>query len=263
MNQFSYNESAASGYNRAFEKVSAHFIPFLLQAGRLAHGHRVLDIATGTGIGAQAALAAVGPTGHVTAADLSPTMVERARKRLGDASNVTYSVEDGQALSFPDASFDAVLCSLGLMFFPDPMRGLLEFRRVLRLGGRAAISVNTVPERSYNTRLHLAIGKYNPSLAEAAARIFSLGAPARLRTLFQQAGFQDVEVRTELHRFVEPSFDAYFEPYEQGGGSNGAAFVALPEDQRRMVREDLRQAMGDTGGPLEIDVEFAFASGRR
>ena len=63
-------------------------------------------------------------------------MVGKARGRLGKAPNVSVSVEDGQALSFSDASVDAVLCNLGLMFFPDPVRGLSEIRRVLRPGGR-------------------------------------------------------------------------------------------------------------------------------
>ena len=77
-------------------------------------------------------------------------MAEKARERLGKAPNVSVFVEDGQALSFADCSFDVILCNLGLMFFPDPVRGLTEFRRVLRPGGRVAVSVNTVVERSYN-----------------------------------------------------------------------------------------------------------------
>ena len=128
--------------------VSTHFVPFLLHAAHIARGMRVLDIAAGTGLAAEAALGVVGPAGHVTAADLSPAMVEKARARLGNANNVSVAVEDGQALSFSDKSFDAVVCSLGLMFFPDPLRGLAEFRRVLRPGGRAAVSVNTLPGRS-------------------------------------------------------------------------------------------------------------------
>jgi ubiquinone/menaquinone biosynthesis C-methylase UbiE len=63
---------------------------------------RVLDIAAGTGLAAEAALGVVGPEGHVTAADLSSSMVQKARQRLGDAPNVSLAVENGQALSFPD-----------------------------------------------------------------------------------------------------------------------------------------------------------------
>src|SRR5208283_2935746 len=122
--------------------VTAHFMPFLLRAAHIVPGMHVLDIATGTGLSGAAALATVGPTGHVTAADISPAMAGKARERLGKAPNVSVAVEDGQARSFPNETFDAVLCNLGLMFFPEPVQGLSEFRRVLCPGRRAAVSVN-------------------------------------------------------------------------------------------------------------------------
>ena len=179
--ELTFKDEAAAEYDRAFAHVTAHFMPFLLRAAHLAPSLRVLDIATGTGLSAEATLAAVGPTGYVTAADLSPAMAEKARERLGKAPNVLVSVEDGQALSFPDRSFDAIVCNLGLMFFPDPVRGLSEFRRVLRPGGRAAVSVNTVVERSYNHQINVIIARHVPSLAEAVTRTFALGEASRLQ----------------------------------------------------------------------------------
>ena len=151
MAELQFDDAAAAGYNSLTGPVSRHFIPFLLRAARIGAGMRVLDVATGTGLAAEAALAAVGLSGSVVAADISRA-VERARERLGGAPNAIVAVEDGQSLTFADESFDAVLCSLGLMFFPDPARGLSEFHRVLRPGGRAAVSVNTVPERSLRAK---------------------------------------------------------------------------------------------------------------
>ena len=116
-----FKGEAAAEYDRAFAHVTRYFMPFLLRAADVAPGMRVLDIATGTGLSAEAALAAVGPTGHITASDISPTMVDKARAHLANAPNASISVEDGQALSFLDESFDAVVCNLGLMFFPDPV----------------------------------------------------------------------------------------------------------------------------------------------
>src|SRR5687768_6855386 len=115
-----FGAASAGGYDRGFGHVSREFIPALLRAARLAPGQRVLDVATGTGIAAD---------------DLFPAMLEKARERLRHLPNVSFALADGQALTLPDESFDAVLCAMGLMLFPDPARGLAEFRRVLRLGG--------------------------------------------------------------------------------------------------------------------------------
>jgi ubiquinone/menaquinone biosynthesis C-methylase UbiE len=261
--ELSFKDEAAAEYDRAFAHVTAHFMPFLLRAADIAPGMRVLDIATGTGLSAEAALAGVGPTGHVTAADISPAMAEKARERLGKAPNVSVSVEDGQRLSFADESFDAVLCNLGLMFFPDPVRGLSEFRRVLRPGGRAAVSVNTVVERSYNHQINVVITRYLPSLAEAVTRTFALGEASQLQLLFNEAGFADFETDTVRHTFVLPSFDAYYGPFERGGASTGQALAALPEEIRRAIREEVQRDLADSGGPVEAEAEYRLASGRR
>jgi ubiquinone/menaquinone biosynthesis C-methylase UbiE len=221
MSELSYKSEAARAYDRAFAHVSTHFLPFLLRAARLEPGPRVLDVATGTGLAAQAALAVVGPGGHVTAVDVSEAMVDRARQRLAGSPNASVMIEDGQSLRFGDSSFDAVVCSLGLMFFPDPARGLSQFHRVLRPGGRAAVSVNTTPERSYNGRINVIIARRMPSLVEATARTFSLGEAARLHSLFERAGFRDVHTTTEAHRFALPSFEAFGGPFERGGGPAG------------------------------------------
>ena len=223
----------------------------------------VLDIATGTGLSAEAALAAVGSTGHVMAADISPAMVAKARERLGRAPNVSVSVEDGEALSFTDESFDVALCNLGLMFFPDPLHGLSEFRRVLRAGGRAAASVNTVVERSYNHQINLVISRYVPSLAEAVARTFAIGDASKLHALFDEAGFADFETDIVRHTFVLSSFDTYYGPFERGGASTGQALATLPDEIRHAIREEVRRDLSDTGGPVEVEAEYRVASGRR
>jgi ubiquinone/menaquinone biosynthesis C-methylase UbiE len=258
--ELGFKDEAAAEYDRAFAHVTAHFMPYLLRAAGIMPGMRVLDIATGTGLSAEAA---VGPTGHVTAADISPAMVRKARERLGKAPNVWVSVEDGQGLSFPDESFDAVLCNLGLMFFPDPVRGLSEFRRVLRPGGRAAVSVNTVIERSYNHQINVMIARYLPSLAEAVTRTFALGEASRLQLLFNEAGFAEFETDTVRHTFVLPSFDAFYGPFERGGASTGQALASVPEKIRGAIREEVRRDLGDTGGPVEAEAEYRIASGRR
>lgn len=263
MAELQFRDAAAAGYDRAVGHMTRRLVPPLLRAARLAPGLRVLDIATGTGLAAEAAAEAVGPSGHVIATDISPAMVERARERLGGLPNVSFAVEDGQRLTLPDGGFDAVLCNMGLMYFPDPTRGLSEFRRVLRPGGRAVVSVNTTPERSLISRVLVIIGRHAPSKAPEAARLFSLGDEAHLRALFEAAGFGEVETATESLRVEFPSFDASFGGIEQGAGNVGQEYAALPEDIRRAVREEVRREVGDTGGPVELAMEVRIASGRR
>jgi ubiquinone/menaquinone biosynthesis C-methylase UbiE len=260
--ELTFQREAATEYDQAFAHVTRYFMPFLLRAAHVAPGMRILDIATGTGLSAEAALDAVGSAGHVTAADLSPEMVNVARARLGDAPNTCVAIEDGQALSFPDRSFDAVVCNLGLMFFPDPVRGLSEFRRVLRPGGRAAVSVNTVVERSYNHQINVMIARHVPSLADAVTRTFGLSDELRLQSLFVEAGFADVDMHTVKHTFVLSSFDAYYGPFERGGASTGQALTTLPDEIRAAVREEAREYFGDKGGPIKSETEYRIASGR-
>jgi ubiquinone/menaquinone biosynthesis C-methylase UbiE len=259
-----FRDTAAAGYDRSVGEMTRRIVPALLRAARLAPGMRALDIATGTGLAAEAAAEAVGPTGHVVAADISPAMLARARERLGALPNVSFSVEDGQDLGFGAESFDAVLCNMGLMYFPNPVRGLSEFRRVLRPGGRAAVSVFTRADHALVGGLvRRAIARHVPSKAAEAGRFFSLGDARRLRASMEVAGFGEVESATEALAFTFSSFDAYFGGVERGEGHMGQEYTALPEDVRRVVREEVRREVGDTGAPIEVEVEVRIASGRR
>jgi len=93
------------------------FVPAVVTAAGVASGSRVLDVSTGTGEAALMMLPIAGASGVVIGADIAPAMAVGARDRLDNRSFCPIAA-DGQALPFTDGSFDAVVCQLGLQFFP-------------------------------------------------------------------------------------------------------------------------------------------------
>jgi ubiquinone/menaquinone biosynthesis C-methylase UbiE len=100
---------------------------------------RVLETAAGTGIVTRAMAKAL-PGAEITATDLNQPMLDFASVQPG-VDRVVWRQADAQSLPFPEASFDAVVCQFGAMFFPDKIAAYREARRVLRPGGRFLLSV--------------------------------------------------------------------------------------------------------------------------
>ena len=207
----------ATGYDEMFARVTGAFIPALIAAAHIAPGQRVLDVATGTGAAARAAADIVGSSGEVVAGDVSTTMLDVARRNPVNAG-ITFEQVDGQALPYPAARFDRVLCQLGLAFFAQPARGLAEFNRVLVPGGRVGVGINSTPERSLFTRIGTVIGTLVPANAEQLNRYASIRTSERLAELMRGAGFVDVVVQSEVRAFSFGSFDDYFSGTAAGAG---------------------------------------------
>jgi SAM-dependent methyltransferase len=92
----------------------------------------------------------VGPNGRVLATDLSPAILAFTQNnaRLARLHNIQTLVADGEELPVDPGSFDAVVCRLGLMLFPDPLQGLHSMHRALRPGGRICTLVFSRPDRN-------------------------------------------------------------------------------------------------------------------
>lgn len=170
----------------------------LLQCASLEPGDRVLDVACGTGLIAFGAAQTVGPTGRVLGTDLSGRMVEAAQHRAEERRvvNARFARMDAESLDLPDASYDAALCSLGLMYMPDPEKAVREMARVLRPGGRLVVAV-------WGERSACGWSAIFPIIdAEVSSEVcplfFRLGQPDALAHLCMTAG---VEIR-EQHRLT-------------------------------------------------------------
>src|SRR5262249_31339410 len=122
--------------------VTALWAADLIDRAALQTGELLLDVACGTGVVARIAADRVGTAGRVAALDLNPGMLAVAQS-LPAVPSARIDWYEGSALDLPfsNATFDVVLCQLGLQFFPDRPTALREMRRELVLGGRLALNV--------------------------------------------------------------------------------------------------------------------------
>jgi ubiquinone/menaquinone biosynthesis C-methylase UbiE len=253
----------ALAYDRWTGRWSRLFIPAVLAAAAVKPGCRVLDVSTGTGEAAGMALPLVGIEGMVVGADISPAMLTSARTRLYESPFLPVAA-DGQALPFTEASFDAVICQLGLQFFPDPARGVGEFRRVLREGGRVAICVISTPDRAPMWgNLADVLSRVLPELRDVLFLSFALHDPNRLEAMLVGAGFRDVRVEPTTREDSFESFEDYWEPIEAGIGSIPQSYLRLAAADRRAVREEVHARLSrfESNGKLRMDVEMLIGSG--
>jgi SAM-dependent methyltransferase len=217
----------------------------LLATLPLRAGEWVLDVACGTGIVARLAAQHIGPTGLVTGVDLNPGMLDVARAHTPTSgAAVDWCEGNAGALPCDDASYDVVLCQQGFQFFPDQPRALREMHRVLRPGGRVALSVwRGLEYNPFNQAV--AAGLTRHVSAEAAASIrapFAHGDARVLRTLLADAGFHAVEIQVQvLHRRMLPpdvSIPGYLASTPMAQAVGG-----LTEEVRTALVRDIAEAL--------------------
>lgn len=224
-----------------------------------------MDVATGSGEAALAAISSVGAAGRVVGTDVSVGMLTAARARL-PVSVCPLVVADGEMLPFRDGAFDAVMCQLGLMFFSDPGRGLREFRRVLSDGRRAAVCVLSTTEGAPLWGvLADALCAVLPAQRDVLQMSFRLADPSRLALLFSSAGFRDVGVRSMTREIRLTSLDDYWATIEAGTGQLPHAYRSLPDAARRQVRADVHARLTPlrTSTGLMMPLEVLIATGRK
>ncbi|MFP3900819.1 MAG: class I SAM-dependent methyltransferase [Acidimicrobiia bacterium] len=187
---------AAEAYEERFvPAIFAEWAPHLVDAADVMTGQRVLDVACGTGIVARTAADRVGPGGRVVGVDRNEAMLTVAGRIRPD---LTWRRADAAALPFDDGSFDAVLCQMALMFFPDDVAALREMGRVAATGGTVALVVpaSLDAQPAYGPFVEMAARHAGPEAVSLLGTYWRCGDLATLSSSIEEAGLAVVAART-------------------------------------------------------------------
>jgi len=221
----------------------------MLDAAGVGAGSRVLDLAAGAGGQSIAAARRVGPNGSVLATDISPAILDYAAAEAKSAGVSTVSTMelDGEQLDqLPDASFDAVISRVGLIYFPDQQRALTGIRRVLVDGRRLGAIVYSTPDRNEFFSLPVSIIRQRAQLPPplpGQPGPFSLGAPGVLEKAFTDAGFTDVTVETVPAPLRLPSAAECVRFEQESFGALHQMLAGVPEEDQPGVWTEIEEAL--------------------
>ncbi len=242
----------------------------MLDLAGVAPGSRVLDVAAGASEQTITAARRVGPTGHVLATDISPTILGYAAQaaRAAGLDNVETRVMDGENLEVEGESFDAVISRVGLIYFPDQQRALTGMLHALRPGGRLAAIVYTTPDKNGFFSVPISIIRRRAQLPPplpGQPGPFSLGAPGVIDEAYRRAGFTDIQTRVvsaplrmrsaaECLRFERESFGALHQ-----------MLAGLDEGERQAAWDEIADALHAFEGPngFEGPCELLVAAGTK
>lgn len=227
--------------------ATAHYY----EAAKLGPGQVVADFGCGPGHAAIEFAKRVGPGGHVYALDINDEFIRRARARAeanGFGDRITAHLLTDERLPLPDAVLDRVIARNTVIYVPDPLVTLTEFRRVLRRGGLA----HAIEGDWYLTAIEPVPNAVWQALIEAASWAWpqpDIG--RRLHAIARQAGFDEVSVQVLTQPDTEGRLRGMIETvtgYALEGGK-------LPAQRIEAVRQTVDRAMAE-GTYLAVVPQF-------
>jgi ubiquinone/menaquinone biosynthesis C-methylase UbiE len=239
----------------------------IIAALRPAGTDQVLDIATGTGEPGLTIAASI-PAGQVVGTDLAEGMLATAAARAKERGLANYRTQaaDVCALPFPNATFDAVSCRMGFMFFPDMALAAKEIVRVLKPGGRFSTSVWSGRDLNpWITTMMGAIDRHapQPPPVPGAPGMFRCAAPGLIAGLLREAGLGQVTEKEILEQVTYESPEQYWTMMMEVAAPVVAAMSKVDEPTRARIKADVLAALARPGGSVTLDFSARIISGTK
>ncbi|HSK29645.1 MAG TPA: methyltransferase domain-containing protein, partial [Candidatus Limnocylindria bacterium] len=230
------------------EETTGAATEMMLDLANLRLGDRVLELAAGTGDLSLMIAKRVGPTGHVLATDISAAMLDRAAQAAREANliNVETRVMNAENLELEANSFDAVLCRMGLMLFPNPLKTLTSMQLRLKPEKRVAVMVHSAAARNPYHGLPQEIVRRLGKMASPPPKqpgMFALGGPGVLERTFRNSRLRDVSVCPVA---IRRKFSSLAEAIKSMKGSNAVLqnlLATLNEADQGRAWKEIEQAM--------------------
>ena len=252
-----------AGYDHSFGPVSRQTVRPTLDAAAVSSGMRVLDVCTGPGMLVEAA---IGRGAQATGLDFSHEVVELARRRVPAGE---FRQGDAQSLPFPDNTFDAVVCGYGVMHIPEPERAMREMVRVVRPGGRVAISVwdSTTLNNGFGliyaaVRAH---GTLNIPLPHGPD-FFQFSTEAKMRAALAEIGLTKLETALVDQRWNVKSASQYMDAMRGGTVRARAVLAGQTEAATIEIRgffEQTLAGMANPDGGFDVPLPALVGSGAK
>lgn len=255
-------EAASDGYDRHIAQLTSQSVRATLDAAGVAEGLRLLDVCTGPGM---LAAAAVDRGAIVTGLDFSSRLLEIARGRVHGAE---FRRGDAQALPFEDDSFDAVVCGFGVIHVPYPAKALSEMKRVLKPGGQLAVSVWEAPAPTNGWGVLFGSIKAHGDLGVPLPHgpdIFQFSEPAKLQSALADNGLEDIETQWVEQIWTLNDSLGMITGILEGAVRARALLEAQTDEARNAIFEAVAGAMesyADGDGSYSVPMPALVGSGR-
>lgn len=253
-------QRAAAAYERSWARVTAQTAGPLLDAAGAGAGSRLLDVCCGPGVVAGAALAR-GAAAH--GIDLSENFVAMAARRHPAGR---FETGDAESLPFPDGSFDAVVSGYGIIHVPRPAAALAEMARVLKPGGRLAVSVWAPPEPGTGLGMAFAAISAHADMTVPLPHgpdFFQFSPPGALAAALAGAGLAGVAVSRVEQTFRADGADSLYVLLTDASVRMSGLLRAQTDERRAAVRAALAAALAAAPDPAALPMPALVGAGRK